>query len=115
MVPTRWSITAVDDTISKALIKNIKQYPTIDEYRVYHLKHLDNLYITILLPVPWKFEWIEAWFPKTIWNQHGSEPYIMGDFETYHGKKKYANVGGCYYSSRLAATEKLNKERKDVV
>ena len=29
MVPTRWSITAVDDTISKSLIKTIKQYPHI--------------------------------------------------------------------------------------
>ena len=112
LVPTKWSITAVDDMISLFLIKKIKDHSTVDKFTVFTLNYLDNIYLAILSPEFWKFEWIEAWFPKTIWNQHGSEPYIMGDFETYHGKKKYANVGGCYYSSRLAATEKLNKERK---
>ena len=112
MVPTRWSITAVDDTISKSLIKTIKQYPTIDEYRVYELKHLDNIYVTILLPVPWKFEWIEAWFPKTTWNQWGSSPYIVGDYEHYNGRKTYAVVGGCYYSTRLATAEALKNEKR---
>jgi hypothetical protein len=36
----------------------------------------------------------------------------MGDFEPYEGRSKYANVGGCYYSARLAFAEKLKKERK---
>ena len=35
LVPTRWSITAVDDIISKNQIDIIKKYPTIYEYRVF--------------------------------------------------------------------------------
>ena len=111
-VPTRWSITAVDDTISKSLIKEIKQFPTIDDFRVYYLKNLDNLYVSILLPIEWQFEWIEAWFPNTTWNMWGREPYLLGDHESYHGRKQYAQVGGCYYSTRLAVAESLFAERK---
>ena len=37
---------------------------------------------------------------------------MIGDQESYHGRKKYARVGGCYYSTRLAVTESLLKERK---
>jgi hypothetical protein len=111
-VPTRWSITAVDSGISQRLISRVKDYPTIDEYRVYNYSVYDNQYIAILLPEPWRFEWIEAWFPNTTWNQFTTEPYMIGDYEEYFGRKTYAKVGGCYYSTRLAVTEELGRERK---
>lgn len=112
LVPTRWSITAVDSTISIALTNQIKHLQTIDEYRVYTHENLDNLYTAILMPEPWKFEWIEAWFPQTHWNTYGSTAALMGDFEDYWGRTTYANVGGCYYATRLAATEKLKQEQR---
>jgi hypothetical protein len=112
LVPTRWSITAVDSTISAKLIERIKEFSTIDEYRVYSYSVYDNQYVAILLPEPWRFEWIEAWFPNTTWNQFTKEPYIIGDYEEYFGRKTYAKVGGCYYSTRLAVGEALEKERK---
>ncbi|MFQ6011892.1 MAG: hypothetical protein ACE5KG_06945, partial [Nitrososphaerales archaeon] len=112
IVPTRWSITAVDDTISLDLIEEIKQYPTIDEFRVYHLKHLDNIYVTIFLPHLWEFEWIEAWFPNTKWNKTNYNPSIIGDHEGYSRRKTYARVGGCYYSTRLSTAEALNREKR---
>jgi len=110
IVPTRWSITAVDSSISLDLIEKIKRHPTIDEYRVYSYAVYDNQYIAILLPEPWKFEWMEAWFPNTTWNQSATSPYIIGDYEEYFGRKTYARVGGCYYSTRLAVTEALDAE-----
>ncbi len=112
LVPTRWSITAVDSAISLRLIEEIKHYETIDEYRVYTYTNLDNRFAVILMPQPWRFEWIEAWFPGTTWNVAGAAPAIMGDWEDYEGRKTYANVGGCYYSARLAAAEKLSCERR---
>jgi DNA repair protein NreA len=112
LVPTRWSITAVDSTISARLIDRIKGFPTIDEYRVYSYSVYDNQYVAILLPEPWRFEWIEAWFPNTTWNQFTKEPYIIGDYEEYFGRKTYAKVGGCYYSTRLAVGEALERERR---
>jgi len=112
LVPTRWSITAVDSTISQRLISELKAFETIDDFRVYHSEHLDNRYVAILTPEPWKFEWVEAWFPGTAWNPDGQGPAIMGDWETFEGRTTYAQVGGCYYSARLAAAEALARERK---
>jgi hypothetical protein len=81
LVPTRWSITAVDSGISLRLLEKVKTYPTIDEYRVYRYSVYDNQYVAILLPEPWRFEWIEAWFPNTTWNQYTKEPYMIGDYQ----------------------------------
>jgi len=109
-VPTRWSITAVDSSISLKLVEKLKGNPTIDEFRVYRYSVYDNQYVGLLLPEPWRFEWIEAWFPNTTWNQFTSEPYMIGDYEEYFGRTKYARVGGCYYSTRLAVAEELARE-----
>jgi hypothetical protein len=112
IVPTRWSITAVDSSISLGLIDKVKHNPTIDEYRVYSFKVYENQYVAIMLPEPWRFEWIEAWFPNTTWNQFTTTPYMIGDYEEYFGRTRYARVGGCYYSTRLAVAEALERERK---
>lgn len=114
LVPTRWSITAVDSILSLELIDRIKQHNTIDEYRVYSFENLDNRFVAILMPERWSFEWIEAWFPGTTWNpdERISAPAMMGDWEPYRGRTTYPDVGGCYYSSRLAVAERLNQERR---
>jgi len=108
LVPTRWSITAVDDITSKALVENVKMQQEIGEYLVYVRKIHMNTFVTIVIPSSWSFEWIEAWFPNTTWNllQYG-DPEIMGDNEGYTGIDHYARVGGCYYSARLTAAEAL--------
>jgi DNA repair protein NreA len=112
IVPTRWSITAVDSSISLSLLEKVKHRPTINEYRVYAFDVYDNQYVAILMPEPWRFEWIEAWFPNTTWNQFSSSPYMIGDHEEYFGRTTYARVGGCYYSTRLAVAEALERERR---
>jgi hypothetical protein len=111
LVPTRWSITAVDMILSQELIDRIKEHPTIDEYRVYSFSYLDNLYVAILMPERWSFEWMEAWFPGTPWNPgRALEPAIMGDYEGYRGRTTYPEIGGCYYACRLAVAEALERE-----
>jgi len=109
VVPTRWSITAVDDTLSKSLLRRVRHYPTVDKHLVYKYEYLDNWYTAILSPRTWAFEWIEAWFPGTAWNETGSVPALMGDHEPFEGRTTYASVGGCYYSTRLAVAEALDK------
>jgi hypothetical protein len=37
---------------------------------------------------------------------------MIGDYEEYFGRTSYARVGGCYYSTRLAVAEALQRERK---
>ena len=111
-VPTRWSITAVDDTLGKDLMKSTKTNPLINEYRIYEHVQLDNRWIILMIPREWCFELIEAWYPNTIWNPSGSKIEIFSDHEFYDGRKTYAEIGGCYYASRLAVNELLTKERR---
>jgi hypothetical protein len=112
IVPTRWSITAVDDTLSKHLLKRVKHYPPIDKFHVYMYEYLDNLYTAILSPRNWEYECIEAWFPGTAWNETGSVPAMMGDHEEFEGRTTYASIGGCYYSTRLAVAEALERMQR---
>lgn len=111
-VPTRWSITAVDDAISKFLIHKIKEMPEIDKIRVFHKKANLNNFVVIMFPEKWSYEWIEAWYPNTTWNVSNSEVSIESDHEGYAGRKSYAKLGGCYYSVRLAISEYLLKEKR---
>ena len=111
-VPTRWSITAVDDTIGKNMIENTKTYPFINEYRIYEYNYLDNRWIVLMMPREWSYELIEAWYPKTLWNPDKSNIEIFSSYEFYDGRKTYADIGGCYYAARLASNELLNRERR---
>lgn len=111
-VPTRWSITAVDSTLGEHLITVTKQYPWINEFRVYVNEHLDNRWVVMMLPAQWSYELIEAWYPKTTWNPYGHRISIMGSHEGFNGRTTYAEIGGCYYAARLAVNEKLNEERR---
>ncbi|ADM28402.1 Protein of unknown function DUF650 [Ignisphaera aggregans DSM 17230] len=111
LVPTRWSITAVDDTISKFLIENrIKYYQEIDKIYVFVRSIHKNLFVSILIPGEWSFEWMEAWFPRSTWNMYGDTVVIEGDYELYTANRRdYAAIGGCYYAARLATAEYLER------
>ena len=108
LVPTRWAITAVDDSLSKHIIQEVKLFETIDKYRVFFLKEERNLFMALLCPSAWSYEWGEAWFPNTTWNSTGKVG-VLTDWEGYFGRKSYAKLGGCYYASRLATAEYLRK------
>jgi hypothetical protein len=112
LVPTRWSITAVDDILSKNLREKVKTYPEINEYRVYESRYLDNIFEVLMLPQAWSYEAMEAWYPGTIWNPTGKNVMIYGDWEGFEGRTTYASIGGCYYAARLAVCELLEKERR---
>ncbi len=107
LVPTRWSITAVDDTISKNKLEKIKQHPEISEYRVFHSEYLGNHYEFLLIPDTFAFEVIEI----SIKNPFNSA--VWQDYETIFSRKKYAdNVTGAYYANRLALTEYLESIKR---
>lgn len=114
-VPTRWSITAVDDTLSKVNLEEVKSYDPIDAIHAYYNNALDNRWLIFLIPGSWQYESIEAWWPKTIWNENGVDISIFSSNEGYYGRKTYAEIGGCYYSGRLAITEKLQMLKKQAI
>jgi len=114
LVPTRWSITAVDDIISKALIKEIKKFPEIDDFRIFEATYLDNHFKILLFPGKFMYEMNEVWAPNTLWNialdgnNRKLTPQIMTDFEFYQGRKNYAsNITGAYYAARKSICEYL--------
>ncbi|MEM2203297.1 MAG: Nre family DNA repair protein [Sulfolobales archaeon] len=112
LVPTRWAITAVDKIVSDRLLEQVKSYSIIDRYMLYKRKVDRNLFISILAPHAWAFEWGEAWYPGSTWNMWGSEPWVEVDYEGYRGRDSYPGIGGCYYASRLASLEALNAMRR---
>ena len=111
-VPTRWSITAVDDTIGKDLRERVKMYPLVNDVRVYQSEGFDDRFLILLVPRPWRYELIEAWYPNTLWNPLGREIVMFGDSEGFEGRTEYASIGGCYYAARLAVAEALDGERR---
>jgi len=112
MVPTRWSITAVDDILSKGLAREVKDYPLLNNFEVYESNYLGNRFVVMLVPDAWAYEAYEAWYPQTLWNPSASEIAIVTDWEGYNGRSKYASMGGCYYSGRLAVLEHLSSVRR---
>jgi hypothetical protein len=112
LVPTRWSITAVDDIISKSLMAQVKQFPEINGYRIYESRYLDNVFEVLMLPREWSYEAIEAWYPGTVWNPDGKQVVMFSDWEGNEHRTTYAQIGGCYYAARLAVCEQMVKERR---
>jgi len=119
LVPTRWSITAVDDIISKALIKEIKSFPEINEYQIFESTYLDNHFKILLFPGKFLYEMNEVWAPNTLWNisldgnYRRLTPQIMTDYEFYSGRKNYAsNITGAYYAARKEVVEYLYNIRR---
>jgi len=111
-VPTRWSITAVDDMIGKDLLKTTRYNNTIDEFRIYQWEQLDNRWCILLIPCSWRYELIEAWYPNTTWNPAGQDIEMISDHEFYEGRTEYAHIGGCYYAARMAVNELLMRENR---
>ncbi|MDP4039934.1 MAG: hypothetical protein Q8P57_05145 [Candidatus Pacearchaeota archaeon] len=118
LVPTRWSITAVDDTISKEKLKKIKLLPEISEFQVFSADYIGNYYNFLLLPDKYSFEVIEISI-KNYGLEKGMCPErnlgfpSWQDSETFFARKKYADsVTGAYYANRLALTEYLEKIKR---
>ena len=112
LVPTRWSITAVDDLLSKDMARRIKDFPFVNDYEVYESSYLGNRFLVLLVPDAWAYEAYEAWYPRTLWNPSEDRVSIVTDWEGYNGRTTYATMGGCYYSGRLAVLEHLIKVRR---
>lgn len=112
-VPTRWSITAVDDIIGKSMMEAVKDYPELDEIRLFNNEYLGNHYEILLVPGTYQYELIEAKLPKSVWNIFGITPQINSDYEPFFGRKTYASqTAGAFYAGRLAVLEYLEKIRK---
>ncbi|MFC2133928.1 hypothetical protein ACFLTH_04865 [Bacteroidota bacterium] len=111
LVPTRWSITAIDDTIGKRNVKKIKDYENKMNYQVYSGDYMGNYYIIMFFPEIWSYELFESYMPNEAWKL--KELKTFSDYEGYGGRKEYAyNTVGGYYAARLPVTEHLLREKR---
>lgn len=110
LVPTRWSITATDDTLGKNLISEVRDYPACN-YQAHFGGYLGNYYVVLFFPEVWGYELFETYVPP--FHQFGQPLRHSTDHETYAGRKEYASgtVGG-YYTVRLAILEKMRQLRR---
>ena len=107
LVPTRWSITAVDDTLGKELISKIKDYP-VGDYQLYFGGDWGNYYLLLFLPEIWGYELFETYIQKPVnpWSKNGFK--YSTDHENYNGRKNYAEeCAGGYYACRLGILERM--------
>jgi DNA repair protein NreA len=112
LVPTRWSITATDDTLGKYLLKSVRENKWIENYELFMGEFLGNQYLILFFPSEFNFELFELYLPRSSWNP-SSEVKASTDSETYSGRKTYAsNTAGGYYATRLPILEYLNRIKR---
>jgi DNA repair protein NreA len=106
LVPTRWSITATDDIISKSLVDEILDYSQIDSYLVFTHEHLGNLFSVLLFPHRWIYEMEEAWHTDR------GEIGFGVDAEDANGLDHYPSIAGAYFAAKLGIAEYLSKKKR---
>jgi hypothetical protein len=106
LVPTRWSITATDDIISKHIVDEILDCPKIDSYLVFTHEHLGNLFAVLLFPHRWIFEMEEAWFTES------GKIGFGADAEDANGIDHYPSIAGAYFAAKLGVAEYLKKKKR---
>jgi hypothetical protein len=109
VVPTRWSITAVDDMVSTRMKQDIQRFAPIPGIEFLSAELYGNRIACILCPGDWRFEMIEHWGRDSLWA--GEAESIVRDREGIQ-KSGYSPIGGAYYSARLAVCEYLARVRR---
>ena len=104
LVPTKWSITATDDIISKSLVSEILEFDLIDSCRIFSHDHLGNMFSVILFPHRWLFEMQEAW--------HDENKVGFGfDSEDARGIDHPPAIAGAYFAAKLGVAEYLAQKK----
>ena len=104
LVPTKWSITATDDIISKSIVDEILENNLIDTCKNFSYEHLGNIFSIILFPHRWVFEMIEAWYSNGILG-------FGADNEDARGIDHSPNIAGAYFAAKLGVLEYLSKNK----
>jgi len=105
LVPTRWSITAVDDIIGKRLASKVRYFQQLNEVELYRYDHFGNYFNILFVPGAYSYEMIETWLKGAFWSQ---DTVLISDHEGYRGRKDYASyITGAYYAARLEALAHL--------
>jgi len=112
LVPTKWSITSVDTMLGNELLKQIKQFSSLNNYSFFYGHYLGNHYFVLFLPEIYNYELFETYLPGSFWNPT-TNVNISTDFEPFRGRTRYAEqTAGGFYATRLAMLEYLSKIKR---
>jgi hypothetical protein len=110
LVPTRWTITAIDDIVSLELKDKVIQNEDLDRYLLFRSDRFGNHFLIALYPPPFRYEMLEQWQNDSLW---GYSP-VVSDHEGPLGRKGYAsNITGAYYAARLSILNYLERIRRN--
>jgi len=111
LVPTRWSITAVDDTVGQYLRGTLRGSQSVDSVQVWHNEYLGNSFWVVLAPGGWEYELVEMKAPGSIWNPDPEAgTYLASAHEQFEGRTGYVDeTAGAYYAARLGVLEQLSE------
>lgn len=112
LVPTRWSITAVDDILGEKLIEDIKDFQ-IGEYQAYFGGGWGNYYLLLFFPEVWSYELFETYLEHKInpWSKEGN--FYSTDYEGYAGRKTYPEeTAGGFFACKLPVLEKMKELKR---
>jgi len=104
LVPTKWSITATDDIISKSLAGEVLDYNLIDSCKVFSYDHLGNSFSVVLFPHRWIYEMIESWYSNGILG-------FGSDHEDARGIHHPPAIAGAYFAAKLGVLEYLCEKK----
>ncbi|WP_443367755.1 Nre family DNA repair protein [Cuniculiplasma sp. SKW4] len=104
MVPTKWSITAVDDILFKNMKNKLIHSPWVDSIEVYSASFLGNDFNIILIPGGFSFEMLEKWNKGSLWGDGG----VSQEYEGIRNRTTYASsIAGAYYAARYSVVKHL--------
>ena len=102
LVPTRWSITAVDDTLCKSLKDKIVTEDTLP-YQAFMGDYLGNYFLVLIYDGPFMFHFIEV-MPNKV---------VKEDCESALGRTEYAKeTAGGYYAAKEGVLSYLASIKK---
>jgi hypothetical protein len=111
IVPTRWSITAVDKTLSDRIIPEIRNFPEVEGNMYFHYRRIGNEYYVLIVPGDYSFEMIENWNNGSIWTgprESGAE----GDYEKPGRMVINPRIAGAFFAAKLPILEFLKRIEK---
>ncbi|MCA9495379.1 MAG: hypothetical protein KC589_00415 [Nanoarchaeota archaeon] len=103
LVPTKWAISAYDQTLEKHLHKKIIYYKPIEDFEIYEHKDKGNHFVIILIPDTFQAEIIES-FPGAI-----EKDYVNFDNKLH---KESPETSGGYYATKFPIFEQLIERKK---
>ncbi len=111
IVPTRWSITAVDKILSDQMVDLVRKFEDVDGNMYFHYKRIGNEYYILILPGDYSYEMLEVWNNGSIWTGPRAAS-AEGDYEKPGRMVVNPRIAGAFFAARLPILEFLKKREK---